>query len=245
MEVHQYWPLVEIKCSSDLKFFICSLYVPICMEDFTGTVPVCRSVCERAKYGCEPVMYNNYFYRIPALFVRRKSIRGYFDFSHRIQYGFQWPERMKCDRFPEYGTKKALCMDEKLGELPPKEPRIIPNVGVIGKGYPKGSSRGGLRPGITSISSQSNSEVLQGRARNNCSCKACHHPLVRITGKDAFNHSGILIESNGIQDCGIPCNLFKAPEEIQFTKYWLLAWSSICAFVTFLTLLTFIIDPVR
>jgi len=56
MEVHQYWPLVEIKCSSDLKFFICSLYVPICMEDFTGTVPVCKSVCERAKYGCEPVM---------------------------------------------------------------------------------------------------------------------------------------------------------------------------------------------
>lgn len=43
LEVHQYWPLVEIKCSDDLKFFICSLYVPICMEDYPdGTVPPCR-----------------------------------------------------------------------------------------------------------------------------------------------------------------------------------------------------------
>ncbi|ODM91233.1 Frizzled-8 [Orchesella cincta] len=49
LEVHQYWPLVEIKCSDDLKFFICSLYVPICMEDYVGTVPACRSVCERAR----------------------------------------------------------------------------------------------------------------------------------------------------------------------------------------------------
>ncbi|OXA63579.1 Frizzled-5 [Folsomia candida] len=56
LEVHQYWPLVEIRCSPDLKFFICSLYVPICMEDYKGSVPACKSVCERAREGCEPVM---------------------------------------------------------------------------------------------------------------------------------------------------------------------------------------------
>ncbi|XP_008468232.1 frizzled-2-like [Diaphorina citri] len=34
LEVHQFWPLVEIKCSSDLKFFLCSMYTPICIEDY-------------------------------------------------------------------------------------------------------------------------------------------------------------------------------------------------------------------
>lgn len=34
LEVHQFWPLVEIKCSPDLKFFLCSIYTPLCIEDY-------------------------------------------------------------------------------------------------------------------------------------------------------------------------------------------------------------------
>jgi hypothetical protein len=36
LEVHQFWPLVEIKCSEDLRLFLCSMYVPLCIEDYTG-----------------------------------------------------------------------------------------------------------------------------------------------------------------------------------------------------------------
>jgi hypothetical protein len=46
--VHQFWPLVEIQCSDDLRFFLCSMYAPICIEDYQGRLPACRSVCERA-----------------------------------------------------------------------------------------------------------------------------------------------------------------------------------------------------
>ncbi|KAE8290544.1 Frizzled-8 [Larimichthys crocea] len=49
LEVHQFWPLVEIKCSPDLRFFLCSMYTPICLEDYKKPLPPCRSVCERAK----------------------------------------------------------------------------------------------------------------------------------------------------------------------------------------------------
>ena len=84
LEVHQFWPLVEIQCSPDLKFFLCSMYAPICMDNYHKPLPACRSVCERAKAGCAPLMR---------------------------QYGFAWPARMRCDLLPEYGDSANLCMD--------------------------------------------------------------------------------------------------------------------------------------
>lgn len=84
LEVHQFWPLVKIQCSPDLKFFLCSMYTPICMLDYNKPLPACRSVCERAKAGCAPLMR---------------------------QYGFSWPERMNCELLPELGDSENLCMD--------------------------------------------------------------------------------------------------------------------------------------
>ncbi|NXO93461.1 FZD8 protein, partial [Certhia brachydactyla] len=90
LEVHQFWPLVEIQCSSDLRFFLCSMYTPICLEDYKKPLPPCRSVCERAKAGCAPLMR---------------------------QYGFAWPDRMRCDRLPEQGSPDTLCMDYNRTDL--------------------------------------------------------------------------------------------------------------------------------
>lgn len=101
LEVHQFWPLVEIQCSPDLKFFLCSMYTPICLEDYKKPLPPCRSVCERAKAGCAPLMR---------------------------QYGFAWPDRMRCDRLPEQGNPDTLCMDYNRTDLttaapsPPRRP---------------------------------------------------------------------------------------------------------------------------
>ena len=86
--MHQFWPLVEIQCAEELRFFLCSMYTPICIEDYQGRLPACRSVCERAKSGCAPIMR---------------------------QYGFAWPERMNCDDLPVYGDEEHLCMDSKEG----------------------------------------------------------------------------------------------------------------------------------
>ncbi|XP_074595333.1 frizzled-5-like [Brevipalpus obovatus] len=91
LEVHQFWPLVQIKCSNDLQFFLCSIYTPICMDDYHESLPACRSVCERAKHGCLPVMK---------------------------KYGFQWPEHMDCKNFPLFGNPESLCMDQQEGKLP-------------------------------------------------------------------------------------------------------------------------------
>lgn len=92
LEVHQFWPLVEISCSDDLRFFLCSMYTPICIPDYHKSLPACRSVCNRAKAGCAPIM---------------------------TQYGFAWPDRMSCDDLPLFGDPDHLCMDAKNGEEPP------------------------------------------------------------------------------------------------------------------------------
>ncbi|NWX74752.1 FZD8 protein, partial [Alca torda] len=102
LEVHQFWPLVEIQCSPDLRFFLCSMYTPICLEDYKKPLPPCRSVCERAKAGCAPLMR---------------------------QYGFAWPDRMRCDRLPEQGSPDTLCMDYNRTDLttaapPPAKPPL-------------------------------------------------------------------------------------------------------------------------
>ena len=86
LEVHQFWPLVEIKCSQDLRFFLCSMYAPMCQPNFKEEVPPCRSICERARKGCAPLMR---------------------------QYGFSWPDRMNCENFPELGGEK-LCMGHNV-----------------------------------------------------------------------------------------------------------------------------------
>ena len=84
LEVHQFWPLVEIQCSRDLRLFLCSMYAPICVPNYQKPLPACKSLCQRVRHGCEPLM---------------------------IQYGFAWPERMSCDDLPEYGDRHRLCMD--------------------------------------------------------------------------------------------------------------------------------------
>ena len=58
-EAMQYSILVDMKCSEDLKPFLCALYSPVCMEGYHKYLPPCRFLCERARSGCESVMRRN------------------------------------------------------------------------------------------------------------------------------------------------------------------------------------------
>uniref|UniRef100_A0A8C8STZ0 Frizzled-5 n=1 Tax=Pelusios castaneus TaxID=367368 RepID=A0A8C8STZ0_9SAUR len=108
LEVHQFWPLVEIQCSPDLRFFLCSVYTPICLLDYAKPLPPCRAVCERAKAGCSPLMR---------------------------QYGFAWPERMSCDRLPALGDPDTLCMDYNRSE--PTTPPAAQPTRAASRGPPR------------------------------------------------------------------------------------------------------------
>ncbi|KAJ9577223.1 hypothetical protein L9F63_006197 [Diploptera punctata] len=107
MEVHQYFPLVKVKCSLDLQFFLCSVYAPVCTI-IEKALPPCRSLCLSARHGCEGLMN---------------------------KFGFPWPEELDCAKFPEFGPD-VLCVGENntnsngahVGQLDP-EPSYIPRGG--------------------------------------------------------------------------------------------------------------------
>ena len=94
LEVHQFYPLVKVQCSPFLKFFLCTMYVPVCtvLED---PIPPCRSLCLQARRGCEVLMN---------------------------RFGFQWPENLECGRFPInglcVGQNKTEDDEDDGGEYP-------------------------------------------------------------------------------------------------------------------------------
>lgn len=59
LEVHQFWPLVEIHCSPHMRFFLCSMYKLICQPGYQSSYgPATRWVCQHAKAAgsvCAPV----------------------------------------------------------------------------------------------------------------------------------------------------------------------------------------------
>ncbi|XP_057325918.1 frizzled-like [Microplitis mediator] len=83
LEINQFAPLVKVNCSPDLRAFLCAMYVPVCTV-LEKPLPPCRSICERAKAGCERIM---------------------------ISFGFHWPSDLECSKLPVYGDPDNLCVE--------------------------------------------------------------------------------------------------------------------------------------
>ena len=97
LEVHQFYPLVKVQCSAELKFFLCSMYAPVCTV-LEQALPPCRSLCERARQGCEALMN---------------------------KFGFQWPDTLKCEKFPVHGAGE-LCVGQNTSDKGTPTPSLLP-----------------------------------------------------------------------------------------------------------------------
>lgn len=70
LALHTFMPLLHSGCSAQLKPFLCSVYTPECVQGQAR--PPCRTLCEQARSGCEPVLN---------------------------RFGFQWPAGLRCETF--------------------------------------------------------------------------------------------------------------------------------------------------
>ena len=89
LEVQQFFPLAEVNCSSELRFFLCTMYAPICTI-LDWPVPPCRSLCELVRNGCLALLQS---------------------------YGFDWPTQLSCDNMPEDGLCIAQRSSNLAGNM--------------------------------------------------------------------------------------------------------------------------------
>lgn len=84
IQLHEFAPLVEYGCHGHLRFFLCSLYAPMCTEQVSAPIPACRVMCEQARLRCSPIME---------------------------QFHFQWPDSLDCGKLPNKNDPNYLCME--------------------------------------------------------------------------------------------------------------------------------------
>ncbi|XP_014829284.1 PREDICTED: frizzled-7-A-like [Poecilia mexicana] len=94
LEVHQFYPLVQVQCSAELRFFLCTMYAPVCTV-LDRAIPPCRALCEQARNGCEELMN---------------------------KFGFQWPDRLRCQNFPPHGAGEICVGQNRSDSAGPAEP---------------------------------------------------------------------------------------------------------------------------
>ncbi|KAL9979459.1 hypothetical protein ACROYT_G017130 [Oculina patagonica] len=89
------WDLAQringVVCSEDLLFFVCSLYLPICVENqgIRKSIKPCRSVCEKVKNDCQAAV---------------KSIAG-------VESPFLAFPEFECEKLEDYD--KGVCLTPK------------------------------------------------------------------------------------------------------------------------------------
>ncbi|XP_013781532.1 frizzled-9-like [Limulus polyphemus] len=223
IEVHEYVSLVKFGCSQHLKFFLCSLYAPMCAHQVDVPIPSCRSVCEEVKARCFPIL-------------------------ERLAFG--WPTKLSCSRLPVPG-KNGLCMElpditeerrsrNKESEKGIKAEKgktnyksINPNL-LPSRLYPKTRE-----DGISDVDGGKEEYSYGGKNVNierDLSAKFCPRNFVSVLSK-----------TTSVKTCVPRCD-----RDILFSRHdknvvdiWMIVWSAFCFMATLLTVATFWVDTAR
>lgn len=84
LELREFATLIRLGCHGHLRFFLCSLYAPMCTEQVSNPIPACRLMCEQVRAKCSPVL------------------------DH---FNFPWPDSLDCSRLPTKNDPNHLCME--------------------------------------------------------------------------------------------------------------------------------------
>ncbi|XP_032530011.1 frizzled-7 [Danaus plexippus] len=84
LAVRQFTPFIKVNCSPDLKFFLCSVYAPVCTI-LNTPIPPCRHLCESAKQNCYKLI---------------------------VSFSSPWPKELECSNFPEVTGENVICVGD-------------------------------------------------------------------------------------------------------------------------------------
>ncbi|KAG7226060.1 hypothetical protein INR49_018670 [Caranx melampygus] len=89
IKLNEFSPLVAYGCDVHLRFFLCSLYAPMCTDKVSTSIPACRPMCEQARERCAPIMK---------------------------KFSYTWPDSLDCSKLPIRNDPNALCMEAPENE---------------------------------------------------------------------------------------------------------------------------------
>lgn len=93
--LNSFKPLIQYGCSSQLQFFLCSIYAPMCTPQVPTPIGPCRDLCETVRNRCAPVL---------------------------AELGYPWPPFLNCSRFPAENNENHMCMEGPGEKMPPHSP---------------------------------------------------------------------------------------------------------------------------
>lgn len=223
LHAHQFWPLVRINCSPDLKLFICATHAPVCELNYGKPLLPCRSFCERVRDACSPVIKT---------------------------HGMSWPEYLDCNKFPERG-ETTVCMEKDFGDIKGKVKRPDLSEGRNRSKpvrQPKQKMKTKERGEPVDRKKKQNVEekriaIEKPRKKNKqksetCGCM-CQKPF-------AYVNKSVGDGPSAVPSCALRCNeYFFSRSQQNLTTFWITLWSFLCLISTFITCLTAVIDSNR
>jgi frizzled 5/8 len=167
------------------------------------------------------------------------------------KFGFDWPEHMNCDLFPEYGSPNQVCMDPMDAQFQTTHKNKKLNINhnlAVATSTPLNNNIMPHRQTETVLDqSVKNEEISDVETTPSLLDVLCVSPLVKTQSSRLHSSFG------GLENCGqhrgSSCDMVEFfddhSEKKAFTHYWLLTWSIICFFSSLCTALTFMLQPSR
>ncbi|KAF8565990.1 hypothetical protein P879_06631 [Paragonimus westermani] len=226
--MHSYQALITVGCSQYLKFFLCSVYFPMCTLTPGGVriLQPCQNFCRHVQAKCEPLLK---------------------------KFSFPWPKELNCNALP-LGSDMCIqpenyaldlqtdFLRQQLAEVAPEElVNLLPELNNLLDrehtltGHHKGQNE------------KQNLHVLSESSRDtpkHSKTGASSHRRVQCTMVDVPLHPDSPTEN---VTCARRCsaNIYYRAAEKRFADIWLLGWSVLCASSCAMTLITFVIDRNR
>lgn len=104
VQFKQFLPLINFNCASQLQFFLCSAYFPMCTEMVDVLITSCRPLCEYVRKQCLHVL---------------------------AEFGIPWPAKLNCTKFLERNDGQRMCMTgPNFTEDASPKPPLIRSTGI-------------------------------------------------------------------------------------------------------------------